>query len=69
MDDLIFAGYTFYGSELEPVLACRCWLHFFVAMFAEDCVVEYICHVYTCGIYFIKVLVGKVINVFLLIGI
>jgi hypothetical protein len=47
---------------LESVLDCRRWLHFFVAVLAEYCVVKYVRHVYTCGVYYKKVLVAKVIN-------
>ena len=47
MGDLVSAVWAFDGSEDESVFVDLCWLHFFVAMFAEDCVVEYVCHVYT----------------------
>ena len=68
MDDLVFAIWAFDCSEDAAVFVYLHSLHFFVAISAKDCVVEYIRHVYTSGVYFINVVVQKDINGVCLLG-
>lgn len=59
MNDLVFAFFASDCPKMKSVFVYRRWFHLFIAVFAKDCVFEYICHVYTCCIYFIKFWFGK----------
>ena len=64
VNDLVVACVAGKSSE-DEAFSCKCGrLHFFVAVFAEDCVLKYICHVYTLGVYYLNFIVVKVIKFF-----
>ena len=57
---MVSASVAFYRAKLDSVFYDDAWVHFFVAVFAEDCVFEYVHGVYTGCVYYLKIVViGK----------